>query len=639
MKAAIYARKSNEQKGVADDAKSVARQVENAQAYAAKKGWTVADTHIYVDDGISGAEFERRPGLSQLRGLLGRRAPFQRLIVSEQKSIGREMSETSMVIKQLDEAGCEVWSYSEDKCLTPRSSLDKMLSNVQGFADENHREKSSQRVREKHSQLAKAGYVTGGRVFGYRNQDVFNGVDLHGRPLRSHVDRIIDSAEAAVVVRIFDLYDAGLGLKAITKQLRSEGAVAPKPFLRSDGLSPVAGWSPSTIRTILTRDIYHGVVVWNKTSKKNKWGKVDQQPRPESEWIRTPATHLRIVPEDLWRRVQSRRADTEGKTLRFDSGRLNGRPPKTATQNLLAGLATCSKCGGGLVVETSKRTHGPASKRERYTYYACHRRRHMGPSACTNTLRMSLPEMNEAVLQAIEEHALTPEAIESVIVLTERDDVAEQQRALAREWKDIDKKIKRLVEAISTSDEVPTSLVAKLRELEARQSAIVIDAGNLAPIPRLAPAVLENRLAEWRRLLRSSTTQARTVLQRVLRGRITFTPRADGRGYDFEGPTRFDRLFTGIAVVATDRPGNRPRFIDPSDKTGTEGIDVNETWEGDYGRLLDRAYGKITERGSCARGDSNPRPLAPEAAPRGRNAQPECNLRPCPRRSVHARVG
>ena len=31
--------------------------------------------------------------------------------------------------------------------------------------------------------------------------------------------------------------------------------------------------------------------------------------------------------------------------------------------------------------------------------------------------------MNEAVLQAIEEHALTPEAIEQVVQLTERDEM------------------------------------------------------------------------------------------------------------------------------------------------------------------------------------------------------------------------
>jgi len=40
MIAAIYARKSTEQNGVADEAKSVTRQIDNARAYATKKGWT-----------------------------------------------------------------------------------------------------------------------------------------------------------------------------------------------------------------------------------------------------------------------------------------------------------------------------------------------------------------------------------------------------------------------------------------------------------------------------------------------------------------------------------------------------------------------------------------------------------------------
>lgn len=62
MIAAIYARKSTEQTGLNDEERSVARQIEHAKAYADKKGWTVFDRHLYIDDGISGAEFERRPG-------------------------------------------------------------------------------------------------------------------------------------------------------------------------------------------------------------------------------------------------------------------------------------------------------------------------------------------------------------------------------------------------------------------------------------------------------------------------------------------------------------------------------------------------------------------------------------------------
>ena len=60
--AAIYARKSTDQGSVADEAKSVTRQVGHARQYAATKGWTVADECVFVDDGISGAEFARRRG-------------------------------------------------------------------------------------------------------------------------------------------------------------------------------------------------------------------------------------------------------------------------------------------------------------------------------------------------------------------------------------------------------------------------------------------------------------------------------------------------------------------------------------------------------------------------------------------------
>jgi hypothetical protein len=83
--------------------------------------------------------------------------------------------------------------------------------------------------------------------------------------------------------------------------------------------------------------------------------------------------------------------------------------------------------------------------------------------------------------------------------------------------------------------------------------------------------------------LRQSTTQGRTVLQRVLRGRLTFTPRAhvltaELDGHDFQAQTRFDKLFTGIAV-------QRPAGIDVG-FLGNEGIGPEDTHDGDYGRLL-----------------------------------------------------
>ncbi len=66
LRAAIYARKSTAQTGVADEEKSVPRQITAATAYAARKGWMVLEGHVYQDDGISGAEFANRPGLVRL---------------------------------------------------------------------------------------------------------------------------------------------------------------------------------------------------------------------------------------------------------------------------------------------------------------------------------------------------------------------------------------------------------------------------------------------------------------------------------------------------------------------------------------------------------------------------------------------
>ena len=54
----------------------------------------------------------------------------------------------------------------------------------------------------------------------------------------------------------------------------------------------------------------------------------------------------------------------------------------------------------------------------------------------------------------------------------------------------------------------------------------------------------------------------------------------DVDGYTFEGPTRFDKPFSGLAVETPKGTGT----------AGTEGIGIEDTYDGDYGRLLDRAY-------------------------------------------------
>src|SRR6266702_4166284 len=134
--AAVLARKSTEQTGVTDEQRSVTRQVEHARAYALARGWVVRDDFIFVDDGISGAEFRKRPGLTRLLNALRPHPPFQVLIMSEESRLGREQIETAYIIKQILDAGVRIFYYLDDRERTLDSAIEKMLLSVTSFASE-----------------------------------------------------------------------------------------------------------------------------------------------------------------------------------------------------------------------------------------------------------------------------------------------------------------------------------------------------------------------------------------------------------------------------------------------------------------------------------------------------------------------
>jgi DNA invertase Pin-like site-specific DNA recombinase len=270
--AAIYARKSTDQPGVADDQKSVARQVEHARQYAARKGWTVPDEHVYVDDGISGAEFAARPGFLRLMNALRPHPAFQVLVMSEESRLGREAIETAYALKQIVMARVRVFFYLEDRERTLDGATDKITLSLATFADELERERARQRTYDAMSRKAKAGHVTGGRTFGYDNINV-------------------------------------AGLKTIAKRLNAEGVKSPRA---QRGRSQT--WAPSSVREVLHRETYRGRRIWNRTKKRDTWGQQRQHDRPTSEWLAVEQEHLRIVPEALWQTAHERISARRWKT-------------------------------------------------------------------------------------------------------------------------------------------------------------------------------------------------------------------------------------------------------------------------------------------------------------------------------------
>src|SRR6267142_561252 len=200
---AIYGRKSTEQVGVTDEQRSVTRQIEHARAYALAHGWVVRDEDIFVDDGISGAEFRKRPGLTRLLNTLRPRPPFQVLIMSEESRLGREQIETAYVIKQILDAGVRLFYYLDDRERTLDSATEKVLLSLAGFASEMERERAQQRTHDALLRLARGGFVTGGKVFGYDNVRAST-PGTTGGTHRPPARRVTNPVQGAVVRRIFE---------------------------------------------------------------------------------------------------------------------------------------------------------------------------------------------------------------------------------------------------------------------------------------------------------------------------------------------------------------------------------------------------------------------------------------------------
>ena len=536
MIAAIYARKSTDQAGVSDDARSVTRQVAQAEAFASARGWRVDPAHIYVDDGVSGAEFDARPGFLRLMNALGPNgAPFQVLIMSEESRLGRELIETAYALKRIITAGVRVWFYLDARERTLDSPTDKVMLSLTTFADEMERDRARQRTYDALERKARAGHVTGGRVFGYDNITIV-GLDGH----RSHVERRINEAEAAVVRRIFEQKVAGWGYTRIAKQLNVDGVPTP----RSQQGRP-RGWSASAVLEVLRRDLYRGVITWNKTRKRNRWGVKQVKDRPADEWLTVSAPQLRIVDEATWLAVQQSRAQQQA-AIPHAAQRTRDRGD--ASRYTLTGFLRCATCGATM----TGTWRGSAAKR--WFGYACLANTKRGAAICANNTVTPVGALDRAVIDAVLAGALDQGLIDAVVERLQAQltaVVTPPPKASARP-RELERRIARLTEAIAQGD-TPASLLEALRQAErdlvVAQAAAAAPAGPALTAQQLeAAAAIRSTLEDWRAQLTRDPRQLRPLLSRVISGPIIVTPNEGTtrhRGVTFAGEAHLAGLFRG----------------------------------------------------------------------------------------------
>jgi site-specific DNA recombinase len=531
MIAAIYARKSTDQ-NVSDEEKSVAHQIERARAYAADKGWDVADEHVYSDDGISGAEFLKRPGFVALMNAVRPGPPFQVLVTMEQSWLGRSQDEVPYALKRITDAGVRIFAYLTNTEIKRESAADKFMIHAIAFVDDMAREQSRERTRDALRRKAERGHVAGGMLYGYRN--------VRGE---GHVTRVIVPEEAEIITRIFREVAGGAGYLRVAQALNGEGIPGPRS----------RPWAASGIRSMVFNPLYRGQIVWGRTRWADQGGtkrKVDVT--DTSAWVTVPA--LRIVDEALWDATHERLTQSRAVYLARTGGRVGGRPtPLAAPKYLLSGMLRCGHCGG------SMNAHRITGRRgESLYYYVCTMERTRG-IPCPGDLRVRMEKVNGGVLDWVGERLLSPERVSAVVkaaaarLTAAVPDRHPREAALRRELRQVERELARYAEAIARGANFPAVLEA-MSARERRRAALEDELAEGAALEHTAAVVddvaltpeLRARCAEWRALLAENPAQAQPILRRLVPERLTLerTP----SGIWLTGMATFGPLLARIAL-------------------------------------------------------------------------------------------
>lgn len=547
MRAAIYSRKSTEQ-NVADDAKSVTRQVDLARAFAARKGWTVDDRHVYIDDAVSGAEFVDRRGLNNLMAALRQTPrPYDVIVTMAVDRVGREQFAVATTLLEIVEAGVRVFFYTDGQELKLDTPISKITLSLQGFAAEDFRHQIRVKTREALRSKAAKGHVAGGMCYGYTNQ----------RTAAGHVERVIEPTEAAVVRRIFQMSADGYGLLKTVKLLNAEGIPSP----RHRGRRP--GWSITGVRDMLHRPLYRGEVVYGKTRWTDKGGTKVKVDVPEPEWLRLEAPHFRIVPPELWDAAHERMTKTRKLFFQHVGGKFNGRMAAgLVSRFLLSGFLKCGICGGSVVAFKRTAVRGRPGH-----YYACNTHRTRGDRVCANRWQADLKPLTAAVVGALRKtlthsEQFIPMLAEQVKTLgADRDRLTEDRRGVEEAIAKVEDKLARLADAVAEG--TPLRTLREAIERGERERADLLGRREHLEGQLLASTESPEAWDSWTTLftlaakdfdalLAGDIPGARRLLASLLDGPITLHADRDGEGavvFSFTAKGKFDGALRLIATT------------------------------------------------------------------------------------------
>lgn len=170
---------------------------------------------------------------------------------------------------------------------------------------------------------------------------------------------IVDSEAAEVVRTIFKMFLEGYGTMQIADYLSEQKIPIPSDYNnRKRGAKSISYglWPQSTVRFILSNEVYTGTVVQGKRKKLSFKSKkfVDV---PEEDWIRVPNMHEAIISKEDFMRAKKNLDTTKGSRI-------------TENDYLFKGLLKCFDCKGYIGIRNPDKNGNIYGRCQHYARYS-----------------------------------------------------------------------------------------------------------------------------------------------------------------------------------------------------------------------------------------------------------------------------
>lgn len=296
-KAAVYLRLSKEdmEKGGEENSKSIENQRIILEEYAKVHEFLIYD--YYIDDDYSGLYFER-PAFSRMLEDAAKHK-FAIILAKSQSRLSRNMEHTEYLLHNLfPQLGIRFLGVVDG--VDSAQKAGKKARQINALVNEWYSEDLSENIRAVYQRKMRKGEYLGAYApYGYR------------KSIKDSHKLEVEENEAYWVRRMYEMYIQGYSVEGIRQELVGNQVVTPSAIKKGE---QDCHWSISTIKKILSNEVYTGAVVQGKYKRKSfKEKKIISCPK--EKWIIVYNMHHPIISQEIFEQVRKLRDSRSRKRI------------------------------------------------------------------------------------------------------------------------------------------------------------------------------------------------------------------------------------------------------------------------------------------------------------------------------------